>query len=108
MTWYEEEVRELENRRLQSNFGEGMIFYGSSTIRLWETLHEDFIDYKPINLGFGGSTLEACVWYFDRVVALHNPKSIIVYAGDNDLGDGRLPKEVFIFYAVISKNKALF
>lgn len=98
MTWYEEEIQELENKRLQSDIKSGMIFYGSSTIRLWDSLEQDFSDYKPINLGFGGSTLEACVWYFDRIVALYNPKSLIIYAGDNDLGDGRLPKEVFIYF----------
>lgn len=53
MTWYEEEVQELENKRLQSDIKSGMLFYGSSTIRLWETLDEDFSGYKPINLGFG-------------------------------------------------------
>lgn len=98
MTWYEEEVQELENKRLHSDIKSGMLFYGSSSIRLWETLHNDFSGYKPVNLGFGGSTLEACVWYFDRIVAPYNPASMIVYAGDNDLGDGRQPEEVFYFF----------
>lgn len=75
-----------------------MIFYGSSTIRLWKDLHEDFAKFQPLNLGFGGSTLEACVWYFDRIVSPYHPKSIILYAGDNDLGDGRHPQEVLIFF----------
>lgn len=98
MTWYEEEVQELESKRLRSDVKSGMLFYGSSTIRLWETLHEDFSGYKPINLGFGGSTLEACAWYFDRIVAPYNPESMIIYAGDNDLGDGRQPEEVLSFF----------
>jgi len=75
-----------------------LLFYGSSSIRLWENLQEDFAGYQPINLGFGGSTLAACVWFFDRLVAPFHPTSIIVYAGDNDLGDGRHPEEVFIFF----------
>jgi lysophospholipase L1-like esterase len=33
-----------------------------------------------------------------RLVAPFHPTSIIVYAGDNDLGDGRHPEEVFIFF----------
>ncbi len=98
MTWYEEEVKELENKRLQSDIKTGMLFYGSSSIRLWDTLQADFLGYKPINLGFGGSTLEACVWYFDRIVAPCNPESMVIYAGDNDLGDGRQPHEVLYFF----------
>jgi len=28
----------------------------------------------------------------------YNPKRLVIYAGDNDLGDGRNPEEVFIFF----------
>jgi len=74
------------------------LFYGSSSIRLWESLYNDFATYKPVNLGFGGSTLAACVWFFDRLMMPLNPKRLVVYAGDNDLSDGRNPEEVFIFF----------
>jgi lysophospholipase L1-like esterase len=63
------------------------VFYGSSSIRLWGTLAEDF-DPRVLNLGFGGSTLEACDYFFARLVPPLNPRSLLVYAGDNDLGDG--------------------
>lgn len=38
------------------------------------------------------------MWYFDRIVAPYNPESMVIYAGDNDLGDGRQPKQVFSFF----------
>jgi len=98
MVWYENEVQRLEKERAELTYDPKLLFYGSSSIRLWENLHEDFAGYQPINLGFGGSTLAACVWFFDRLVAPFHPTSIIVYAGDNDLGDGRHPEEVFIFF----------
>ena len=98
MLWYENEVQRLEQENGSLDYDPKMIFYGSSSIRLWETLYEDFQPYQPLNLGFGGSTLAACVWYFDRLLQPYNPGSIIVYAGDNDLGDGRHPEEVFIFF----------
>jgi lysophospholipase L1-like esterase len=98
MVWYENEVQRLEKERTELTYDPKLLFYGSSSIRLWETLYEDFADYKPVNLGFGGSTLAACDWFFDRLVAPFHPDSIIVYAGDNDLGDGRHPEEVFIFF----------
>ena len=98
MIWYENEVQRLEKEKTALEYEPRMVFYGSSSIRLWETLYEDFREYAPVNLGFGGSTLAACVWFFERLVAGYRPQSILLYAGDNDLGDGRHPEEVFIFF----------
>jgi lysophospholipase L1-like esterase len=98
MIWYENEVQRLEKEKTALEYEPKMVFYGSSSIRLWETLYEDFREYSPVNLGFGGSTLAACVWFFERLVAGYRPQSILLYAGDNDLGDGRHPEEVFIFF----------
>ena len=98
MYWYEEEVSALALKKEKLTASPKTLFYGSSSIRLWESLEQDFIDYKPVNLGFGGSTLAACVWFFDRIIAPYSPESIVFYAGDNDLGDGRTPEEVFIFF----------
>ena len=109
MVWYENEVQRLEKERTELTYDPKLLFYGSSSIRLWETLYDDFADYKPVNLGFGGSTLAACDWFFDRLVAPFHPSSIIVYAGDNDLGDGRHPEEVFIFFQqLVSRTRRQF
>ncbi|MCW3082417.1 GDSL-type esterase/lipase family protein [Segetibacter sp.] len=99
MHWYEEDVQAAIAERQGCRYDPKTIFYGSSSIRLWNKLYEDFDGFKPINLGFGGSTLAACVWFFDRIVSpLKNPDKFILYAGDNDLGDGRHPEEVLIFF----------
>ena len=74
-------------------------FYGSSSIRLWKNLYDNFEEFAPINLGLGGSTLEACVYFFERIVApVQSAQKIIIYAGDNHLGDGKQPDEVFQFF----------
>ncbi len=104
MYWYEEEVQSLVLKKETLTVAPKTIFYGSSTIRLWVTLTEDFADLAPVNLGFGGSTLAACVWFFDRIVGPYTPERIIVYAGDNDLGDGRTPEEVFIFFQQLTEK----
>jgi lysophospholipase L1-like esterase len=98
MIWYESEVKRLEKERAALTYEPKLLFYGSSSIRLWDGLLEDFATWQPVNLGFGGSTLAACDWFFDRLIAPFHPGSMIVYAGDNDLGDGRHPEEVFIFF----------
>lgn len=90
MDWYEEEVWEREQWLKEGKIPTGVnLFYGSSSFRLWDTLQEDLQGYKVANLAFGGSTLEACVHFFDRLVIPAQPSSLILYAGDNDLGDGK-------------------
>ena len=98
MFWYEDEIKGLERKRDAMPDKSGLIFYGSSSFRLWKSLESDLSAYKAINLGFGGSTLSACSWFFERVMEGFKPTAIIIYAGDNDLGDGRHPEEVFIFF----------
>jgi len=89
MEWYEAEVRALERACAgHVNGNHPAVFYGSSSFRLWDTLAEDF-DPRVVNLGFGGSTLQACDYFFDRLVPPVKPGSLLLYAGDNDLGDGR-------------------
>ncbi|UKT65872.1 SGNH/GDSL hydrolase family protein [Pedobacter mucosus] len=98
MYWYEDEVKQLEKAHKNDRIDPGIIFYGSSTFRLWNTIEHDFAKQKVTNLGFGGSTLAACVWFFERIMTDYHPQALIVYAGDNDLGDGRNPEEIFIFF----------
>ena len=106
MYWYEDEVRRLEKDRLKIGYDPEIIFYGSSSIRLWDTLYTDFPGMKVLNLGFGGSTLAACVWFFQRIMIDYQPKVLLVYAGDNDLGDGRNPEEILIFFQQLAVQAA--
>jgi len=104
MYWYEDEVKRIEKDRLEIGYDPELIFYGSSSIRLWSSLQEDFPEKKIVNLGFGGSTLAACTWFFERIMIGYQPKAMVIYAGDNDLGDGRHPEEAFIFFQQLIAN----
>jgi lysophospholipase L1-like esterase len=95
MDWYEEEVQWLEETSKPASVdAPPVVFYGSSSIRLWETLQDDFPGMGVMNLGFGGSTMAACAHFFRRLVPPQRPRSLLIYAGDNDLGDGRSPEQV--------------
>lgn len=105
MLWYEEEVRQLEAKlKTQPSLTDRVVFYGSSSIRLWTTLAQDFPTLHTLNLGFGGSTLAACAWFFERLVVPADPKTVVFYAGDNDLGDGRHPEEVGLFFYAFAEK----
>ncbi|WP_159948383.1 GDSL-type esterase/lipase family protein [Polaribacter septentrionalilitoris] len=98
MFWFHDDLLRLENKIQNLEFNPKLVFYGSSTFTLWDEIETIFEDYNPINLGFGGSTLAACTWFFDRVFKnIKKPESIVIYAGDNDLGDGRHPEETVLF-----------
>jgi lysophospholipase L1-like esterase len=77
---------------------QAVLFIGSSSIRLWQNLAEDFPKVKVINRGFGGSELGDSVFYTDRIVVPYQPKTIVLYAGDNDLAAGKTPQQVFADY----------
>ena len=97
MFWYEDEIKQLEHKFINPKGDKKrVLFYGSSSIRMWNSLEKDFPEFEVINQGFGGSTLAACCWFFERVIPAWKPDIIVLYAGDNDLGDNRHPEEVFI------------
>ncbi len=69
------------------------LFVGSSSIRLWKSLANDFPDLTVINRGFGGSTLEHLLWYLDDVVLPYEPQQIVIYCGENDIATGTITPE---------------
>jgi len=71
-----------------------ILFIGSSSIRLWKTLAEDFPDLKVINRGFGGSEIADSVHFLDRMVIPYEPKRIVMYAGGNDINANKTPEQV--------------
>ncbi len=76
----------------------GVVFVGSSSIRLWPALGDDFPGVQVLQRGFGGSHLSDVVRYAPRIVLPYRPRLIVLYAGDNDLWEGKSPDSVFRDY----------
>ena len=72
----------------------GVLFVGSSSIRLWNDLETQFGDEPVIKRGFGGSRMLDVTAHVDQLVLPYQPRLIVVYAGDNDLAEGRSPADV--------------
>jgi lysophospholipase L1-like esterase len=72
----------------------GVLFIGSSSIRLWTTVAKDFPELTVLNRGFGGSVIRESTHFAPRIVLPYKPKTIVMYAGGNDLHMGMTPAQV--------------
>jgi lysophospholipase L1-like esterase len=72
-----------------------IVFAGSSTIRRWDVASY-FPDLKIINRGIDGTELSDAVKYIDRLVLQYEPRLVVVYAGDNDIGGGKISEQVSV------------
>jgi len=98
-TRFEAEIRAFEaaDRANPPPLG-GVVFIGSSSIRNWTTVGADFPGVPILNRGFGGLTLADLVYYADRILLPYHPRLVVLYAGDNDLAEGRTPERVVADY----------
>jgi|ADurb_Cas_03_Slu_FD_contig_31_3160078_length_1151_multi_3_in_0_out_0_2 lysophospholipase L1-like esterase len=91
---WEKDMRAFEQQDRENGYHKGgIIFLGSSSVRGWKTLKEDFPDLDVINRGFGGSRISDSTRHFDRIITPHRPRLIVFYAGDNDIAGGRTPDQ---------------
>jgi lysophospholipase L1-like esterase len=82
----------------------GIVFAGSSSIRLWTTLEHDFAGLPVLNRGFGGSQIREVTAFADRIVIRYRPRLIVFYCGSNDVMAGRrVPDVVDDFRAFVAK-----
>jgi lysophospholipase L1-like esterase len=72
-----------------------IVFIGSSTIRRWNTLAQDFPDHQVLNRGFGGSQIADAAHFADRIVIPYQPRAVFLRAGGNDLNAGKSAEQVF-------------
>ncbi len=72
-----------------------ILFIGSSSIRFWTKLAQDFPGQPVFNRGFGGSQISDSIHYAPRIVIPYQPRQIVFYAGGNDINGGKTPERVF-------------
>ena len=91
----EAEIRRFEESdRAAAPPAGGIVFVGSSSIRMWRSLESDFPGLPVLNRGFGGSTFPEAIHYLPRTVLKYHPRTIVLYEGDNDLTFDWGPRQV--------------
>ncbi|MEO0473850.1 MAG: SGNH/GDSL hydrolase family protein [Bacteroidota bacterium] len=71
-----------------------IVFTGSSSVRFWKSLAEDFPDKQVINRGFGGSQMSDLIHYHADLIVKYQPKQVFIYEGDNDVSAGKSTREI--------------
>ncbi len=71
----------------------GVVFVGSSSIRFWD-LEQSFPGRGYLNRGFGGSEISDAIRHIELLVLKHMPRTVVMYAGDNDIARGKRAREV--------------
>lgn len=91
---WEDDIRAFEEQDQKSAPAPGgVLFVGSSSIRLWK-LDEAFPKLGAINRGFGGSEVADSLEYAERIILPYRPRVMVFYAGDNDIANGKSAAEV--------------
>ncbi len=75
-----------------------VVVTGSSSIRMWSSLSEEFSSWAPVQRGFGGAWLSEVAGAADVLISPHEPSAVVVFAGANDLAEGATVEETFDAY----------
>lgn len=87
---FQNEVKSLTKQIDQAGWEpNSFVFTGSSSVRLWKNLQEEFPAIPIINTGFGGSQTSDLLIHLDELVIRYSPEKVFIYEGDNDLNAGK-------------------
>ena len=90
----------------------GILFYGASNFRLWDTMESDMSDYgytEVVNNGFGGCEDEDLIKYAPELLFPYHPDVVFIQTGSNDYALGGLTTDEVIdnkveMYSYFSEN----
>jgi hypothetical protein len=106
LSW-ENDIQKFEQLdRTEKYPDNALLFAGSSSIRLWETLSRDMLPYSVIQRGFGGSKLSDLAVYADRIFTPHPCQAIVIFVANDITGSDKdkSPKEVSELFASVLKT----
>ncbi len=102
---WEKEIAALEERdRTELHAPGGILFIGSSSIRLWKDIAEGMAPYRPIQRGFGGSSWPDVAIFAERLIRPHAPRAFVFFVANDIQGreNDRTPGEIVaLFHQVL-------
>jgi len=110
VTSWEPDIRVFDSLNSVEPAGDQtLLVTGSSSVRLWNTIHEDLAPYQVMQRGYGGAKLTDFNYYEERIIQEGTMKAILVFVA-NDISGGdhdRNPEEVLeLFKALVKKIRS--
>ena len=84
---WENEIQEfqvLDSTEIYSD--DAILFAGSSSIRLWNSINEDMQPYSVIQRGYGGAKLSDFALYAEEIIYPHNFKALVIFIANDISG----------------------
>ena len=79
-----QEFKELDSTETYDN--DAILFAGSSSIRLWNTIGKDMFPFKIIKRGYGGAKLNDFAYYAKEIIYPHNFKALVLFIANDISG----------------------
>ena len=84
---WESTIEELEAQDAKEKDPEdGILFIGSSSIRLWDSIHEDMAPYPAIQRGYGGAKFSDAAVFAERLILPHSFRAMVLFLGNDVRG----------------------
>jgi hypothetical protein len=103
LSW-EEDIRRFDSlNAVEISDEQTLLVTGSSSVRLWDSIHADLAPFSVVQRGYGGACLTDFNHYIGRIVQPHPYKAILVFVA-NDITGGendRSPREVFALFRML-------
>ena len=94
---WESHIQKLEQQNQKEKYpNNALLFFGSSSFRLWESMPEDMAPYPCINRGYGGAKFVDMVLFAERMLAPHQYRALMLFAANDVTGEpgDSSPREV--------------
>jgi lysophospholipase L1-like esterase len=106
---WEKDIANLEKLDQENKDPENAIlFTGSSSIRLWQTMAEDLKPWPTIRRGYGGAKFNDLAVYADRILSPHSYRALVIYIGNDITGgkEDKTPEEIVrLFQHVVGVSR---
>jgi hypothetical protein len=101
---WEEDIRRIDSLNAVEYSDENtLLVTGSSSVRLWDSIHTDLAPYQVMQRGYGGSKLSDFNLYAERIIKPHPYKAIVIFVANDIHGgdDDRSPRQMFRLYQIL-------
>ena len=104
---WESEIAVLDSLNLVEKSDAGtLLVTGSSSVRLWDSIHLDLLPYQVMQRGYGGAKLLDYNYYAERIIKPQQFKAIVIFVANDIAGEETdiSPKEVYRLFTKLVKQ----